>query len=115
MFGVPKERFKEEDSFEEMLKGKAFGCKLNSIQGRGLLGHFIEMWKSNFNCGDSRKFGLARSRSSKRNRLERKQGQRRMFYARMRFLGGSWFHLVVSDETFKDLRQKHVKIRFAIE
>lgn len=79
------------------------------------MGQFIEMWKSSFNFGDSRKFDLAGSGSSKRNRLERKQGQRRMFYARMRFLGGPGFRLVVSDETFKDLRQKHVMIKFAIE
>lgn len=55
-----------------------------AFKGGGLLGQFIEMWKSGFNW-DSRKFDLAGSGSCKRNRLERKQGQRRMFYTRMRF------------------------------
>lgn len=118
VFEVPKAEFKEEDSFQENLRGREFGCQVNNREQHSRRGDY---WASLQRCGKAdlfegiAGFDLAGSRSSKRNRLGNKQGQRRMLYPRLRVFFDLGFHLVVNDETQKDLRQKHVKIRFAIE
>ena len=73
VFEVPKAGFKEEDSFQENLEGRQFGCKVNSRKQHSRKGDY---WASLQRCGknrpvggDSRKFDLAGSGSSKRNRL----------------------------------------------
>lgn len=81
-FGLPRERLKEADLFEELLEGREFGCKVqrrrkqHSRQG--------DYWASLQRCGKadpfegtSRKFDLAESGRSKRNRLENKQGPKK--------------------------------------
>lgn len=82
------------------------------FQSGELLGQFTDMQKSRSIWGKIREFELAGRGGRKRNRLKEQTGAKKDILSQIKDF---WFGVLLSNEMFEDLRQKHVKIKFALE
>lgn len=106
-------------SFEELLEGREFGCKVDSRRKQ----HHRQgdYWASLQRFGKANPFGgtagslmFLEVEAAEETGQKTNKGEEGCFILDEDFFGLG-FHLVVSGEVFKNLRQHHVKVKFALE